>query len=153
MIDFFIGMIRNADLDSIDLVDEDDDYRNYMEHLIQKRRRLSAVRMELSRSINENTKKQLAKLVGIETDHVIEIGTPLDLSFIFLLQKWLKNNSPANLFYKKRLAKIPDCFDMRKKIIPQIEERDKLAAYPFHRENLVHSTKFLQADWEPPLPV
>lgn len=127
-----IRITRNADLDSIDLVDEDDDYRNYMEHLIQKRRRLSAVRMELSRSINENTKKQLAKLVGIETDHVIEIGTPLDLSFISLLQKWLKNNSPANLFYKKRLAKIPDCFDMRKKIIPQVEERDKLAAYPFH---------------------
>ena len=104
-----------------------------MEHLIQKRRRLSAVRMELSRSITETTKKQLAKLVGIDSAHIIQIGTPLDLSFVFLLQKWLKEeNNSTHLFYKRRLAKNPACFDMRRKLIPQIEEKDKLVAYPFH---------------------
>lgn len=128
-----IRITRNADLDSIDLDDEEDDYRNHMKHLIQKRRRLSAVRMELSRPINDSTKKQLAKLVGIENDHIINVGTPLDLSFVFLLQKWLKKeNQNVHLFYKKRLSKNPQCFNMRKKLIPQIEEKDKLIAYPFH---------------------
>lgn len=128
-----IRITRNADLDSVDLDDEEDDYRNYMEHLIKKRRRLSAVRMELSRPINDSTKKQLAKLVGIENEHIINVGTPLDLSFVFLLQKWLKKENPdIHLFYKRRLPRNPQCFDMRKKLIPQIEEKDKLVAYPFH---------------------
>ena len=77
-------MTRNADIDATEIYDEDLDYRDMMEQLIKRRTRLNPVRVEFSRSINKKTKQEIARFLKIGADHIIDVKTPLDLSFVFL---------------------------------------------------------------------
>ncbi len=120
---------RNADIDASDLKDEDMDYRDTMEQLIKKRTRLNPVRVELSRSINKKAKKELSNFLEIGTDHIIEVGTPLDLSFVFELQNMLRDKTA--LFYKKRIPQPSKEVDIKESIIEQVEKKDILLSYPF----------------------
>ena len=52
-----LRVTRNADIDASEIYDEDMDYRDMMEQLIKRRNKLSAVRVELSREIDDKTKK------------------------------------------------------------------------------------------------
>lgn len=120
---------RNADIDASDLKDEDMDYRDTMEQLIKKRTRLNPVRIELSRSINKKAKKELSNFLEIGTDHIIEVGTPLDLSFVFELQNVLRDKTA--LFYEKCSPQPSKEVDMKVSMIEQIEKKDILLSYPF----------------------
>lgn len=139
-----IRITRNADIDDSDMRDEDLDYRNFMEHLVKQRRKMSPVRLELSREINQKAKSELSNIIGIENEHIINLAMPLDLKFVFDLQRWLRNSTDsfnssdssgnsetAKLFYKKNTPKNSVMLDLRKKIIPQIESKDVLLSYPF----------------------
>ena len=124
-----IRITRNADIDAADVYDEDLDYRNFMEHLIKQRTRLSPVRLEMSRVINEKSKNELATSVGISPLHIINEQTPLDMSFVFQIQDRL--HTKPSLFYKKRSPRPSLSLDLRKSIIAQIEKKDVLLSYPF----------------------
>lgn len=124
-----IRITRNADIDAADVYDEDLDYRNFMEHLIKQRTRLSPVRLEMSRVINEKSKNELATSVGISPLHIINEQTPLDMSFVFQIQDRL--HTKPGLFYKKRSPRPSLSLDLRKSIIAQIEKKDALLSYPF----------------------
>lgn len=124
-----LRVTRNADIDASDIKDEDLDYRGTMEQLIKKRTRLNPVRIELSRSINKKAKKELSNFLEIGTDHIIEVGTPLDLSFVFEIQNMLRDKTA--LFYEKRIPQPSKELDVRERVIPQIEKRDVLLSYPF----------------------
>lgn len=124
-----IRITRNADIDAADVYDEDLDYRNFMEHLIKQRTRLSPVRLEMSRIINEKSKIELASSVGISPLHIINEQTPLDMSFVFQIQDRL--HTKPGLFYKKRSPRPSLSLDLRKSIIAQIEKKDVLLSYPF----------------------
>ncbi len=120
---------RNADIDASEITDEDLDYRNMMEQLIKKRTRLDPVRVELSNKFNKKARKELAEYLEISPDHVITVSTPLDLSFVFQLQAYLRNKS--NLFYQKRVPQITTALNTRKNLLPQIEQKDVLLSYPY----------------------
>ena len=124
-----LRVTRNADIDASDIKDEDLDYRGTMEQLIKKRTRLNPVRIELSRSINKKAKKELSNFLEIGTDHIIEVGTPLDLSFVFEIQNMLRDKTA--LFYEKRIPQPSKELDVRERVIPQIEKKDVLLSYPF----------------------
>ena len=124
-----IRIIRNADIEPTEVYDEDLDYRNFMEHLIKQRKRMSPVRLELSRQINESAKKELSGILGIDGSHIINAGTPLDLSFVFQIRDFIR--SKKELFYRKRIPKKSPSIDVRKSIIPQIMKKDVLLSYPF----------------------
>lgn len=124
-----LRVTRNADIDASDIKDEDLDYRDTMEQLIKKRTRLNPVRIELSRSINHKAKKLLSNFLEIGTDHIIEVGTPLDLSFVFELQNMLRDKTA--LFYQKRIPQPSKEVDGRERIIAQVEQKDVLLSYPY----------------------
>ena len=124
-----LRVTRNADIDASDIEDEDLDYRDTMEQLIKKRTRLNPVRIELSRSINQKAKKLLSNFLEIGTDHIIEVGTPLDLSFVFELQNMLRDKTA--LFYQKRIPQPSREVDVRESIIAQVERKDVLLSYPY----------------------
>mgnify|MGYP004459222155 FL=1 len=124
-----LRVTRNADIDASDIKDEDLDYRDTMEQLIKKRTRLNPVRIELSRSINHKAKKLLSNFLEIGTDHIIEVGTPLDLSFVFELQNMLRDKTA--LFYQKRIPQPSKEVDVRESIIAQVEQKDVLLSYPY----------------------
>ena len=124
-----IRITRNADIDGHDAIDEDLDYRNFMEGLIKQRKRMSPVRLELSRKKDFQAKSELARFVKISEEAVIDTGTPLDMKFVFQLREYLRGKT--GLFYRRRLPRPARDIDMRKKIIPQIEKKDALLFYPF----------------------
>ena len=124
-----IRITRNADIEAKDVLDEDLDYRNMMEHLVKQRKRMSPIRIELSRVINDKAKKELSEILGIDGLHMINLDTPLDLKFVFELQSLLR--AKKELFYKSRSPRNSPFINLKKKIIPQIEDSDLLLSYPF----------------------
>lgn len=124
-----LRITRNADIDSDALYDEDLDYREFMEDIIRRRKRLMPVRIELSRELDEDIVKRLCKYMDIERKYVFRNQSPLDLSFIFELQDHLRQK--ASLFYPKRVPQKSAQFVSGKPILDQVKEGDKLLAYPF----------------------
>lgn len=96
-----LRITRNADIDSDALYDEDLDYREFMEDIIRRRKRLLPVRVELSRELDEDIVNKLCKYMDIERKYVFRNISPLDLSFIFELQDHLRQKS--ELFYPRRV--------------------------------------------------
>lgn len=135
-----LRVTRNADLETIEVDDEDMDYRNRMEALIKKRKRLNPVRVELSRKINEKAKEELAQFLEIGTNHIISVETPLDLSYVFQLQNHLRDN--AELFYEKRNPQPSPSLNTKENILDQVEKKDVLLSYPF--ESIKPFIKMLQ---------
>lgn len=126
-----IRITRNADIDTETIYDEDLDYREAMEQLIKQRRRMNPVRMELSRELNKKMISSLCKDLGVEKDHVFLSRVPLDMSFVFAIQGYLKNTDQENLFYQRRTPRMTPELDDRSALIPQIAEKDVLLSYPF----------------------
>ena len=124
-----LRVTRSADIDAYGMYDEDMDYRNMMEQLIKQRSRLNPVRVELSRKINDKAKEQLSQFIEIGLNHIINVETPLDLSFVFELQHFLRNKQ--ELFYQKRSPQLSPSLDTKKSILSQIEQKDVLLSYPF----------------------
>ena len=120
---------RNADINAGDVYDEDLDYRDVMEQLIKQRKRLSPVRLELSRDIDKKTQEKIASFLGIDTNHIIRVNTPLEFSFARLLQNYLADRT--TLFYKQRSPQLPSGINVKESIIKQIEQKDILLSYPF----------------------
>lgn len=120
---------RNADIDANEMYDEDMDYRNLMEKLIKRRTKLTPVRVELSRRINDKAKRELSNYLEVGIKHFIDVGTPLDLSFVFSLQNYLKDKQ--ELFYTRRSPRNSSSIDMKMSVMEQIEEKDVLLSYPY----------------------
>ncbi|MGN1135214.1 MAG: polyphosphate kinase 1 [Oscillospiraceae bacterium] len=124
-----LRVTRNADIDADALYDEDLDYREFMADIIRQRKRLSPVRLELSRELDDDIVDRLCKYMDIERKYVFRNISPLDLSFVFELQDNLRQKS--ELFYPKRIPQRSVQFIDGKPILEQIKEGDKLLAYPF----------------------
>lgn len=120
---------RNADIDTNEIYDEDMDYRNVMEKLIKKRTKLTPVRVELSRKINDKAKKELSNYLEVGMKHFIDVGTPLDLSFVFSLQGYLKEKT--ELFYERRSPRNSASVDAKMSVMEQVEKKDILLSYPY----------------------
>lgn len=131
---------RNADIDASEMYDEDLDYRNMMEQLIKRRNRLNPVRLELSRKLNDAAKLELAKYLHIDIGHVIDVRTPLDMSFVFELQNYLSEQT--DLFYEKRSPQLSASVNLKESVLQQIERKDVLLSYPF--ESMKPFLKLLQ---------
>lgn len=124
-----LRVTRNADIDADALYDEDLDYREFMEDIIRQRKRLSPVRLELSRELDDKIVHKLCKYMDINKKYVFRNISPLDLSFVFELQDNLRQKS--ELFYPKRIPQKSARFIDGKSVLEQIKESDKLLAYPF----------------------
>lgn len=85
--------------------------------------------MELSRKINDEAKRELSNFLEIGTSHIINVKTPLDLSFVFTLQNYLRDQK--ELFYEKRSPRETPALSMHESILSQVEKKDVLLSYPF----------------------
>ncbi len=88
---------RNADIDADAAFDEDLDYREHMTEVIKQRKRLSPVRLELSRQIESPVVAALLGQLNLGAEAVFEYDTPLDLIFLYQFSDILRDRS--NLFY------------------------------------------------------
>ena len=124
-----IRVTRNADIDADALYDEDLDYRDFMVDLIKKRKRLAPVRLEMSRELDGDIVDTLCDYLDVKEDYVFRNHTPLDLSFLFQLEDKLR--AIPELFYEKRIPQNSSQFKKGESILAQIQQKDKLLAYPF----------------------
>ena len=126
-----VRVTRNADIDTETIYDEDLDYREAMENLVRQRRRMKPVRMELSRNISKKMVQGLCKAIQVDMSHVFLSEVPLDLTFVFGIQNYLRGRGQDALFYQRRSPRMSQELDIRKSLIAQIEQKDVLLSYPF----------------------
>ena len=125
-----IRIIRNADIDVDEAVDDEDtDYRDMMEKLIRQRKKLCPVKMEYSRVLDEKIIHNLCKELNLHHEQIYYSESPLELSFVFGLQDALRNNK--NLFYERHIQKNPSWYVSGKPVISQVEEADRFISYPY----------------------
>lgn len=125
-----VRVTRNADI-AIDeaLLDYDMDFRGVMQELLKKRRRLYAVRLQLS-SEAARIQKYLREHLELAQSGVFIQKIPLDFGFGFSLAGKAEIQDPA-LFYPPRKPQEPDMYHQN---IPmrQLAQQELLLAYPFH---------------------
>ena len=124
-----IRVVRNADIDADALYDEDLDYREFMADLMKERKKLSPVRLDMSREIDESVVEALCRYLDVLPERVFRSEAPLDLSFVYKIQDLLRMN--PELFYEKRVPQKSASFRDGVSILQQIEEGDKLLSYPY----------------------
>lgn len=124
-----LRVVRNADIDADAAYDEDLDYREFMEDLMKQRKKLSPVRIDLSREMDETVVDALCRYLDVTPDRVFRSEAPLDVSFVFQLQDLLRRNT--ELFYEKCVPQKSPEFKDGQSILQQITEEDKLLSYPY----------------------
>lgn len=124
-----IRVVRNADIDADALYDEDLDYREFMADLMKERKKLSPVRLDMSREIDESVVEALCRYLDVLPERVFRSEAPLDLSFVYKIQDLLRMN--PELFYEKRVPQKSASFRDGESILSQIKEEDKLLSYPY----------------------
>lgn len=126
-----IRVTRNADISTSDvLIGEGMDFRDIMQNMLKKRRRLLAVRLQLSKEPLTRLKDELCKQLSISDLSVFVQNIPLDFGFGFSLGGKTKNNNVA-LSYPERKPFMPIKYDGS---VPmkELAEDEVLLAYPYH---------------------
>lgn len=124
-----LKVVRNADIDADAAYDEDLDYREFMEDLMKQRKKLSPVRIDLSREMDETVVDALCRYLDVTPDRVFRSEAPLDVSFVFQVQDLLRRNT--ELFYEKRVPQKSPEFKDGQSILKQITQEDKMLSYPY----------------------
>ncbi len=124
-----IRVVRNADIDADALYDEDLDYREFMADLMKERKKLSPVRLDMSREIDGSVVETLCRYLDVAPERVFRSDAPLDLSFVFQIEDLLRMN--PELFYERRVPQKSASFRDGESILKQIKEGDKLLSYPY----------------------
>ena len=122
---------RNADINMEEaLYDHDVDFREIMSDLLRKRQKLSPVRLELTRKLDETTTAFLCEHLELKPTQIFCHNAPLDLSFVFTLRGKLEDTDPV-LFYRRADPRNSAEVIHDMPMLPQIRKRDILLSYPY----------------------
>lgn len=125
-----IRITRNADIDANESLDHDvDDFREVMEDLLKKRKKLSPVRMEYTRKLGDAALKFICENLEIEKWQTYQVKGPLDLSFVFSLSSRLSEH--PELFFNRRVPQKSPDFPDNMSVIKRVEKGDVLLSYPY----------------------
>ena len=121
---------RNADINAEEaLYDHDVDFRDAMAELIKRRKKLSPVRLELSRHLSSPAIDFLCEKLEITESQIFHTKAPLDLSFVYPLGDKVRDKTEL-FFTKLSPQKSPNVIEYEP-MIPQIQHKDILLSYPY----------------------
>ena len=60
---------------------------------------MNPVRLEFSRELNKKMIAELCGYINVKKSHTFLSVVPLDLSFVFTIQNYMKNRGDDDLFY------------------------------------------------------
>lgn len=123
-----IRIIRNADIDESRVFDEDLDYRDHMAEVVKMRRKLSPVRMDMSREINEEIIKELCEYLHLDKRSVFRSIAPLDNGYCGCMKDYVREHK--ELFFEKKRPKYPVMLE-KGPVLPQVLKKDVLLHYPY----------------------
>ncbi len=122
---------RNADIDVEDeMVDVDFDYRDAMQELLKKRRKLAPVRLEIRGKSSMEFLSYLCEQFTLSEGQAFFNKCPLDLSFVYALED--KVSKRSELFFKPLTPQISNQINEKESMISQIEKKDILFHYPYN---------------------
>lgn len=124
-----IRITRNADITAEEgLYDHDIDFREIMEDVCKKRKKLQPVRLQLSENFSQPALEFLCKKLTLDMEHIFYLKTPLDLSFAGKIRDMCDNPS---LKYEKASPQKSESISDTQSITAQIKRRDILLSYPY----------------------
>ena len=127
-----LRVTRNADIDVNEaLYDHELDFRAIMSELIKKRKKLCAVRLQLSALLDDNSIGVLKKKLDIHKSQIFIQSSPLDMSFIGDLIDILRDKKMSELFYEPYTPQKSIMVNDNLPMISQIYKRDIFLSYPY----------------------
>ncbi len=120
---------RNADIDVKEgMMDHDIDYREIMTELLKRRRKLAAVRLQITPAPAPEITKMLCARLELNHRRVFEQKSPLDLSFFYKLDTRIENDGHAELFYSPARPMMPP---LNYSLTSEVQKHDVLLYYPY----------------------
>lgn len=144
-----IRLLRSADINVDDSGADDmlaEEYRESMEKLVRRRKRLSPVRLEYKGRLTDDVRTGLCRHLGLSKRFLFASEAPLDLSFTGFLRDVLRDKS--HLFYPRRVPQSSPNVDPAVPMAEQIRKRDILLSYPY--ESIRPVLRLLQEAGEDP---
>ena len=120
---------RNADIDVKEgMMDHDIDYREIMADLLKRRRKLAAVRLQVTPAIAPEVVRLLCNRLELTHKRVFEQKSPLDLSFFYRLTSRIEDDGHPELFYPTARPMLPPPdYDLA----DEVQKHDVLLSYPY----------------------
>lgn len=127
-----VRITRNADINlNEDQIDDDDDYREYMKHILKKRNRLAPIRLEIYKEIHSDSLEYLCSHLSLRKEQVFISKCPLELSHIFKMIDLAPTIDKTPLLYKTFTPQSNPLLTPELPCIPQIMDHDVLLFYPY----------------------
>ena len=128
-----ISVTRNADISPEDEdYDVGEDFRAHMQKVLKKRARLAPVRLELQGEASRELEQYLCQRLDLLPEQVFRAQAPLDMDYVYALEKKLPPESAAALRYPPCAPQWPAGLVKGERLIPQLLRRDALLFYPYH---------------------
>ena len=120
---------RNADIDVKEgMMDHDIDYREIMTELLKRRRKLAAVRLQITPAPAPEVERLLCNRLLLTHKRVFEQKSPLDLSFFYKLPGRMEAEGRPELFYPAARPMLPPPdYDLA----AEVQKHDVLLSYPY----------------------
>ena len=120
---------RNADIDVKEgMMDHDIDYREIMADLLKRRRKLAAVRLQVTPTAPQEILRLLCNKLELSHKRVFAQKSPLDLSFFYKLTGKMEAEGNPELFYPSARPMLPpQDYDLA----AEVEKHDVLLSYPY----------------------
>ena len=120
---------RNADIDVKEgMMDHDIDYREIMTELLRRRRKLAAVRLQITPAPAPEVERLLCSRLELTRKRVFLQKSPLDLSFFFKLSGRMEAEGHPALFYAPARPMLPPPdYDLA----AEVQKHDVLLSYPY----------------------
>ena len=120
---------RNADI-TVDegMMDHDVDFRDVMSELLKKRRKLAAVRLQVTPEAAPEVQRLLCSRLELSGKRVFVQKSPLDLSFFYKLTGRIEAEDHPGLFYPAARPMLPPPdYDLTE----EVQKHDVLLSYPY----------------------
>lgn len=110
---------------------EEEDFRDLMKKLLNKRKKLSVIRLEANFPMSDKFSSYLCKRFDIETRQIFISDTPLKMGYVFNLFSKLSPSQVRQLTYKEFKPAKNTGLSLQQSIIKQIKQKDSLLFYPY----------------------
>ncbi len=123
---------RNADLELDDeIAGSEEDYREAMQHILEKRRRLMPVRLETNLPVTSMLSKELTNRLGLTQKQVFMRNLPLDMSLMWTVVDAAKAKKYTDYFFTDIKSVYVPGLQQGESIYRQIQLKDYLVFHPY----------------------
>lgn len=127
----YVCVTRNADItpENSDFED-DEDFRERMQHMLNKRRRMAVVRLEVANPLTKEMEKYLCEKLQLSPKQIFRTKVPMKLDYIFSIIGKLPDAMKRSLI-DEPFSPQPASAVHEGSIMRQVKKNDILLSYPY----------------------